>query len=345
MQPMLAETLAPKDLDRVLRDDNWWAQQKLDGDRVMFHVLNGKVTALNRNGEIRVNLVPARVRRQFEGMPGEWVFDGELMADGTFWLFDMPVAAPHIDPSRPYEYRLVVLERFFAGWGPDPCIRLLPTARTTEAKATLIERTLRQDGEGVVLKDTAAPYRPGKRSTSMLKLKFWHSADCVVTAVSPEGRANCLVSMYEAGRLIEPTSVGTAGKARVHVGDVVEVKYLYATDIRQLFQPELMRVRDDKAPTECTADQLVFTNRDVVHLPEPPIGLVRQRRRTRSCGVLVEIHDAWHPRNFLGAEEGRWLTVCVDHGEFEGHRTLAIARKMAPQSDLWCPECRETVSG
>jgi bifunctional non-homologous end joining protein LigD len=159
MKPMLAGTIEPGDLDRVLTDSNWWAQQKLDGDRVLFEVTDGKVAALNRNGEIRVNLVPRNVTAQFESMPGTWVFDGELMTDGVYWLFDMPVADPHITPSLPYEFRLVVLERFFAGWAPDPCVRLLPTARTPAAKANLVEATLAANGEGVIFKDVTAPYR------------------------------------------------------------------------------------------------------------------------------------------------------------------------------------------
>jgi bifunctional non-homologous end joining protein LigD len=340
MKPMLAGTIDPGDLTTVLADSRWWAQQKLDGDRVLFHVENGTVSALNRNGEPRVNLVPTRVARQFE-IPGTWVFDGELMSDGTYWLFDMPVAEPHISPEHPYEYRHVVLERLFTGWGPDSCVRLLPTARTATAKTALVEAVLAANGEGVIFKDSAAPYRAGKRSTGMLKAKYTKTADCVVTDVGREGRANCHVSLYDSkGRVVEVGSVATAGKPAVAAGDVVEVRYLYASEDRRLYQPVLLRLREDKWATDCTMDQLVFTSRGVVEVPEPPLGLVRQRRRSRSCGVMVEVLDTAHPGSFVPADRGRWVTLCVDHGKFESHRTLQLARMFAAQPDIWCEVCR-----
>ena len=45
---------------------------------------------------------------------------------------------------------------------------------------------------------------------------------------------------------------------------VAEVRYLYATDELQLFQPVFVRVRDDKAERECVLGQLKGTNRAVV---------------------------------------------------------------------------------
>lgn len=341
MKPMLAEVLDPGDLDRVLTDDNWWAQQKLDGDRVLFSVEDGVATALNRQGEIRRNLVPRVLFGQFARLPGTWVFDGELMDDGTYWLFDLPKANVHIAPTDPYRFRLVVLERFFAGWQPDECVRLLPTARSTEAKARLIEETMARNGEGVIFKDSAAPYRAGKRSTTMRKVKFTKTVDCVVTDVGREGRANCHVALFEGGQLVEVGSVATAGKPVPHVGDVLEVRYLYASGDRRLYQPVYLKVRTDKAPSECTIDQLVYTDRTVVELPEPPLGLVRQRRVCRRCFVVVEIHDAWHPQSFLKDSEGRWVTLCVAHGNSRGHRTLRGARSASSQPDVWCAGCHK----
>ena len=45
---------------------------------------------------------------------------------------------------------------------------------------------------------------------------------------------------------------------------VAEVKYLYATVDDQLYQPEFVRLRDDKEPEECARAQLTRTNRAVV---------------------------------------------------------------------------------
>jgi hypothetical protein len=42
------------------------------------------------------------------------------------------------------------------------------------------------------------------------------------------------------------------------------VKYLYATDDDQLYQPVFVRIRDDKEADGCLLSQLTHTNRDVV---------------------------------------------------------------------------------
>ena len=45
---------------------------------------------------------------------------------------------------------------------------------------------------------------------------------------------------------------------------VAEVKYLYATDDHQLFQPVFVAIRQDKLAKACLRDQLVRTDRGVV---------------------------------------------------------------------------------
>jgi len=45
---------------------------------------------------------------------------------------------------------------------------------------------------------------------------------------------------------------------------VAEVKYLYATDDQQLFQPVFVRLRDDKKARECLLEQLRSTDRSII---------------------------------------------------------------------------------
>jgi len=45
---------------------------------------------------------------------------------------------------------------------------------------------------------------------------------------------------------------------------VAEVRYLYATDADQLFQPVFMRLRDDKAAADCVLSQLRYTDKHAV---------------------------------------------------------------------------------
>lgn len=335
MKPMLCGSMSLCDIDRYVDDDQWVAQQKLDGDRLLVHVLDGKVTALNRHGVPRSNPVPAVVLRQFEVFPDEWVFDGELLTTGELWLFDLPFAAGLVVPEQPYGLRAAVLERMFTCgvWEPAACIRLLPTARSAAAKRTLVCQLQERGAEGLVFRHRDGLYRQGRRSELALKAKFVHTVDVVVDRVRPEGRDNCTFRLFRDGVLVPAGSCSLVGRPRVRSGDVIEVRYLYASDEGLLYQPVMLRVRHDKTPLECTVDQLRFTDRTVV-----PVGAyLRQRQQCRS-GVTVELFDASHPDSEYDTEGGRWVTVC-EHGSFAHHANLKDGRRGAAHPNEWCDTC------
>lgn len=318
MKAMLADEVDINRLDTYLRDDLWVAQQKLDGDRLLIQVRDGVATALNRRGEPYRNPMPRKILQQFSRMQGDWTFDGELLDE--FWIFDLPEAQVHVRPSRDHDFRTTVLERFFAGWAPDPCVRLLPTARTTTAKCELIEQLMARGGEGAVFKRTDAPYTQ-KRSSAMLKAKFTKTADVVVTAVAPDGRANLSYGMFDNGALIEVGSCATQGKPTVTPGQVIEVRYLYAGTDRRLVQPRMVRVRDDKSPSDCTVDQLRFTSREVLHLDDRPVA------KTSASFVSRVLREAGIPKAspYTGSGFGR---------EFEGFEVHVERGRITVSSTL-----------
>jgi ATP-dependent DNA ligase len=81
------------------------------------------------------------------------------------------------------------------------------------------------------------------------------------------------MAVYEGDELrrIGKVFAGTTNESRAELDErlgagerpVAEVRYLYATDDEQLFQPVFIRLRDDKAQTECLRSQLEKTRRDV----------------------------------------------------------------------------------
>lgn len=268
--PMLADRISAKVGGKRIQDDQWWAEQKFDGNRVMIHIENGKVTALNRRGEeCKFNVLVAKdFAHQFT--TGLWVFDGELVSN-TYWVFDLPRAGTTLTPDTPWSLRREVLERFFAVWTPPERIKLARTARTAEEKQEMLDRLAAGGAEGIMLKKVNGIYRPGKRSEVWAKFKFWKSCDVVVLETCIDGKSNARMG------LIDPTqdgskairdvgTVSTLGKwsTLVEPGSVLEVKYLYAVDRNEpkLYQPNILKVRDDKRAVECHIDQLEFTDKD-----------------------------------------------------------------------------------
>ncbi len=53
-------------------------------------------------------------------------------------------------------------------------------------------------------------------------------------------------------------AVSTIGKPDAQAGDLIEVRYLYATGARRLYQAIYLRKRDDQSDSDCTIDQLIF---------------------------------------------------------------------------------------
>jgi ATP-dependent DNA ligase len=166
---------------------------------------------------------------------------------------------------------------------------LTPVVRTAAAA----EGWLRS-AEGVIAKETGAPYRPGER-TGMVKVKRVRTLDAVVMGWRPgkaEGTVGALIlGAYDpAGRLREigHSSGFTAREKRELVGRlkpyetgergsgdpsrwtggrdlewiglrpelVVEVTFDHASDGRIRHGAKVARWREDKPPEDCRTDQL-----------------------------------------------------------------------------------------
>lgn len=267
--PMLAEPLPVSRIEKLLSDDNWRAEWKVDGDRLMVHVDNHSAFAVNRKGEITT--FPSKaIADAFAALPGQWVFDGESVSR-EFYIWDMPVANQLISPSSPFEDRRVALEAFFEGVDLDPTIHLITSYRDEADKRALYDRVMKHGGEGIMLKDVNAPYFSGKvgypkRTDRVRKVKFWKSVDVIITELHREGKDNAVMELLCPGDCVhtkcngrvEVGTISRIGKGSVQVGDVVEVKFLYCVNPNKpkLVQPTILRKRTDKGLEECTVDQL-----------------------------------------------------------------------------------------
>lgn len=275
---MLAESADMKDMEKYLTDDNWLIQPKLDGDRFLVEIINGKVTPVNRSGKPKVRGVSLKTLAQFEDFnAGRFIFDGELV-DGCLRLFDM-VEGLDVTPMTPNIDRLAALKQVFDIWNPDPkLVKLVGTAYTSSEKAQLVRIAQGAQAEGVMVKRVRSAYRSGRRS-EWLKLKFTHDLDAVVTGLNHDGKNNAVLSLYDPvqKKLVEVGRASTNGRGKCEAAmyDVWEVRYLYFTDAdKRLYQPRLLKRRAtfaeqqagtaDKFMHECLFSQLVTTDKTVL---------------------------------------------------------------------------------
>jgi bifunctional non-homologous end joining protein LigD len=266
----VAQLLSPvevHEVERLLADDQVLAQQKLDGNRVLCHVEeDGEVLPTNRAGQ-KTN-APAQVLAGLTHLPKGTVVDGEIVGP-VYWLFDVLEFAGRDVTGLSYFDRFALLTDEVEPGLSEP-VRVIESALTTKQKRGLYERLQQSSAEGIVFKRKDAPYTAGRGSTQ-LKCKFVSSADVVI--VENAGNAYRM-QVFDKGKAFDVGKVfsGTTNESRALIDAalgkgkrlVAEVRYLYATDDSQLFQPIFVRVREDKAEKECVREQLKSTNREIV---------------------------------------------------------------------------------
>jgi bifunctional non-homologous end joining protein LigD len=267
----LLNPIDPAELAALLTDDRVIAQQKLDGNRVLVHV-GETIRAANRAGQ--VTTIHASIITALASIPHGTVIDGELLAgeDGpSYWLFDVLQIAGEDLRTLGYLDRWRRLAAELEPVIASP-IQILDYAQGSAAKRALHDRLFAANAEGIVFKQLDAPYTPGRPSSggNQLKHKFIKSADVVIL----ENAGNAYrMGVYAGDALREVGKVfaGTTNQSRAELDErlaageqpVAEVRYLYATDDEQLYQPVFVRLRDDKPALECSLAQLEKTRRDV----------------------------------------------------------------------------------
>lgn len=264
--PMLATPGRVTSLEEFIFDDNWLMEQKVDGHRVMLRSAGGPnaaLTAITRGGTIYTRRLPSSIATvRFPA--GDWLLDGELV-DGTYWVFDIVIAAGQDLSQVPQTTRRLWLENSLQTFRHP--FKIVPQAATTDDKIKLAERALNENFEGLVLKLADARYSFNVRTNWWVKVKFTPTADVVALAVRDDGKESVKLGAFADGELVEIGRASLLGKEKVHAisaGDVLEVRYLYTGNGGRLVQPTILRVRSDKLPHECTTDQLRAVNKAVL---------------------------------------------------------------------------------
>jgi ATP-dependent DNA ligase len=304
IEPQLA--LTRKELPR---GEEWAYEPKLDGFRAIVFVDGDDAYIQSRSGKDLTRYFP-----ELRFAPGRWVLDGELVIRDSEGKLEFDALQSRIHPAEsrinllaeeiPASYMAfdllaegdeALLERPLA----ERRARLEAIAERAGLELTQITTDTEQAGEwlrtieGVMAKQLAAPYVPGKRR-GMAKVKRERTIDCVVMGWRPgkeEGTVGSLIlGLYDGAdlrsvghisgfsaeakrsmpRLLAPLETGESGTAEpsrwtggrdlewvaLRPELVIEVGYDHAAAGRIRHGARFHRFRDDKAPEECRFEQL-----------------------------------------------------------------------------------------
>jgi ATP-dependent DNA ligase len=273
----------PQMVEALLCDSQVVAEQKMDGTRGMAELRYGKEPSMvSGNGN------PLKHTAATQHLPGIWealrsvmelmspgdlvLLDGEVMIHtGQFHVFDVPYAqwrgARVAEPTDPFRTRRRVGEQLLHGpvFVDHSVVSMVPQAKGELGKRDLLDRCKEQGVEGVMFKHLESTYLPGERTRSVLKVKFVKTCDVVVLERNSGGAKNAVlgVRVASSGDVVCVGACSMIGKPDAQPGDVIEVAYLYWTGT-SLYQPRMVRIREDKQPEECTLDQFRPYSREVV---------------------------------------------------------------------------------
>jgi bifunctional non-homologous end joining protein LigD len=299
IRPMLA-TLVPKPFHRP----GWIYEQKYDGIRALAYRRGRRVRLHSRNLKDITAEFP-EIAGALQGLPSSaFVLDGEIVAFDRHGVsrFQLLQRRALGERSRPVFAIFDGLEQDGVALMRQP---LAERRRALEAlvppRGAVLMRALqlplnglgayriaqRRGWEGIIAKDAASLYEPGRRSRSWLKVKCRKEAESVIggfTAPAGERRffGALLLGLFDGPALRFVGKVGTgfsrktladlsarmralrtdespfrpapreAGVTWVRPRLVAQIAFTEWTAAGRLRQPVFLGLRDDKKPSECT---------------------------------------------------------------------------------------------
>ncbi|HWD85144.1 MAG TPA: ATP-dependent DNA ligase [Solirubrobacteraceae bacterium] len=310
LKPVIEPQLA-RGKPQLPQGEEWVYEPKYDGFRAIVFVDGDDVTIQSRGGKPLGRYFP-----ELRFPTGRYVLDGEIVVDDSVEtdLQDFDALQQRIHPAasriamlaEQTPSRYIAFDLLADG---DETVMTLPQA---ERRARL--EGLRLDGvsltpivatpadaepwlargEGVVAKDSQAPYRPGQR-VGMVKVKRLRTIDAVVMGYRPGKEQNTvgslILGLYDEGgelHVVGHSSGLRAAEKRALVGKlapyetgvhghgdpsrwknekelewvslrpelVVEVTFDHASAGRIRHGTKILRWRDDKPPRECALAQM-----------------------------------------------------------------------------------------
>lgn len=253
--PQLLNVIDEREAARVVADPHWVMQEKFDGRRLMLRKIGTVVEGANKLGLV-VSLA-APIAAAALALSGDFVLDGEVIGD-RFHVFDLLSRDGADLREQAYGDRYGALAALIGSVSPSAHIGAVDCWTSASDKADRLKVLRARNAEGVVFKCWDAPYRQGRPNSggTQLKLKFVATISAMVTAVNQQRSVGVSLLDGDDWKAVGNVTV-PANQNRPQIGDVVEVRYLYAAQAGgALYQPVLLGVRDDVEPAECVVAQL-----------------------------------------------------------------------------------------
>lgn len=279
---MLAEKY--KDHVKKVEWGSAFAQPKLDGFRCLARIgKGGKMVALSRENQ------PLSALTHITEVLDECVHRmmqranvGDVILDGEAYVMGMPLNTIskackkktdlslkiqyHIydallpDGGRAFKARAEFVKDLISEADNDCIVGVKTVKVRNESELMLCQGEFIAEGyEGAMLRHSSAPYQPGQRSTSLLKVKTFQDGEYKVVDYklvrdNKYAGAAIFVCETEDGNSFDVLAPGTVpekkamgANAAQYVGKMLTVKYAYmtATDEPVPFQPVGMRFREE----------------------------------------------------------------------------------------------------
>jgi bifunctional non-homologous end joining protein LigD len=249
--PALLNPIDEQEVERLIADDDWHLQRKMDGCRLMVRRNGETIEGIDRNGKF---VALARVVEDaVRDLERDVLLDGEIVGC-TYWAFDLLELDAFDLRSTAMADRFNELSALFQGQEVESALQIVAFATTTGEKRSLFERLKRQRAEGVVFKRRAAEYACGRPNSGgdYLKFKFTATATCKVVRRNADKRSVGLaVRENDGSGLIEIGNVTIPRNFPIPPdGALVEVRYLYAYVQGSLYQPVYLGERHDVASAD-----------------------------------------------------------------------------------------------
>jgi bifunctional non-homologous end joining protein LigD len=264
--PQLLNPISEDEAMKLIADDQWAAQEKIDGERRAAYANEADIVGINRKGLFVPLPQPiADELLAIAATSNAIRIDGEIIGD-ILYVFDMHFhqgislhACPWIKRMRMARIALAQCEH----------IKIVPVAVTTEDKRSLWKKVKEDSGEGIVFKRLNSLVTEGRPNSGgdWLKFKFTESASCCVLQANKGKRSVSLglVDDVDDPTVIKVHTLLAVGNVTIPpnytipaAGEIVEVEYLYAYKGGSLYQPVYRGTRTDLDMVACTISQLKY---------------------------------------------------------------------------------------